>query len=88
MKQAIIDAGYKPGTKKGDVAFAMDTACSELYDADKDTYNFEKAIKAKILSKNDGIITSKQMITYLESLANKFPIVSIEDGLSENDRIG
>jgi enolase len=88
MTQAIIEAKYRPGVKKGDVAFAMDTACSELYDAKTQLYSFEKAIKAKIISKKAGVITSKQMIAYLESLASKFPIVSIEDGLSENDRDG
>jgi enolase len=88
MVQAVKNAGYKPGIKKGDIAFALDTACSELYDNDTHKYTFEKAIAAKIKNKTNGVKTTDQMIAYLKSLTTKFPIISIEDGLSENDRAG
>jgi enolase len=84
MVEAIKQAGYKPGVDK-DVAIAMDCACSELYDNEKKVYIFKKAIDAKILNQQDGTKTTEQMITYLESLVNKYPIISIEDGLAEND---
>jgi enolase len=87
MVQAIKNAGYIPGIK-GDVAFALDTACSELYDNDTKKYTFAKAIKAKLKTKTNGVISTKDMINYLGSLTKKFPIISIEDGLSENDRKG
>ncbi|GMO13967.1 MAG: phosphopyruvate hydratase [Mycoplasmoidaceae bacterium] len=87
MVQAVTAAGYKPGIK-GDVAFAMDTACSELYDSKTKMYTFEKAVKAGLRTKQNGTITSDAMIKYLESITKKFPIISIEDGLSENDREG
>ncbi|MDR2829016.1 MAG: phosphopyruvate hydratase [Mycoplasmataceae bacterium] len=88
MVQAVKNAGYKPGIKNGDIAFALDTACSELYDNKTHKYTFEKAIAAKIKNKTNGVKTTDQMIAYLKSLTNRFPIISIEDGLSENDRDG
>jgi enolase len=84
MVEAIKAAGYTPGTDK-DVSIALDCACSELYDKDKKVYVFEKAIKAKILDEQHGTKTTDQMIDYLESLVKKYPIISIEDGLAEND---
>jgi len=87
MVEAIKKAGYIPGVKK-DVAIAMDTASSELYDADKGEYIFAKAIKAKIKSAKAGTLTTSGMIKYIDSLIKKFPIISIEDGLAENDHNG
>ncbi|AIV03489.1 enolase [Candidatus Malacoplasma girerdii] len=84
MVEAIKAAGYKPGVNK-DVAIALDVAASELYDNEAKVYIFKKAIDAKVLSKAEGTKTTDQMIEYLISLTKKFPIISIEDGLSEND---
>jgi enolase len=85
MTKAVTAAGYVPGK---DITFALDTACSELYEDGK--YTFAKAVKAKFTTPSDGgnVKTTEQMITYLESLVAKFPILSIEDGLGENDREG
>jgi enolase len=84
MVEAIKTAGYRPGVDK-DVAIALDTASSELYDNTRKVYIFKKAISAKILSESEGTKTTDQMIDYLESLVKKYPIISIEDGLAEND---
>lgn len=69
--EAIKEAGYKPGEQ---VALAIDTAATELF---KDGYyNLE----------GEGVVkTSAQMVDYYEELVNKYPIISIEDGLSEDD---
>lgn len=70
---AIEKAGYKPGT---DVKLALDVASSEMYDAETKKYNF----------KGEGVVrNSDEMIAFYESLINKYPIISIEDGLDEND---
>jgi enolase len=84
MIQAIKDAGYKPGRDK-DVAIALDAACSELYDENAKVYKMHKAIEAKLLSEKDGTLTSDQMVDYWVKLSQAYPIVSIEDGLSEKD---
>jgi enolase len=63
MVQAITEAGYKPGKDK-DVAIALDPACSELYNSETKTYTFKKAIKANILSAEEGTKTTEQMIAY------------------------
>lgn len=70
--EAIKMAGYKPGH---DVAIALDVAASEFYDKEKEKYVFK--------SKEEK--TSLEMIDYLKELIEKYPIVSIEDGLDEND---
>ena len=70
--EAIKMAGYKPGH---DVAIALDVAASEFYDKEKTKYVFK--------SKEEK--TSLEMIDYLKELVEKYPIVSIEDGLDEND---
>ena len=82
MVEAIKAAGYKPGIDK-DVAIALDCASSELFDNGK--YIFKKAIDAKIISKEEGTKTTDQLIAYLQQLVKQFPIISIEDGLAEND---
>ncbi len=72
--QAITAAGYKPGV---DVVLAMDVAASEFFDAEKKVY---------VLKKSGGEVkTTDQMIDFYEYLVNKYPIVSIEDGLGERD---
>lgn len=84
MIDAIKKAGYTPGVNK-DVAIALDAAASELYDVKTKKYVFAKAIKAKILSAKNGTKTSDEMVKYWVKLVEKYPIVSIEDGLSEHD---
>ncbi|MFD1032125.1 phosphopyruvate hydratase [Metaplanococcus flavidus] len=70
---AIEKAGYKPGE---DVLLAMDVAASEIYNKEKGIYN---------LPGDNTTKTSAQMVDWYEELAGKYPIVSIEDGLDEND---
>jgi len=72
MVQAIEKAGYQPGR---DVSLALDVAASELHKGSE--YRFPKSELPSM--------TTAQMIELLESLANTFPIVSIEDGLAEDD---
>ncbi|MDR3144050.1 MAG: phosphopyruvate hydratase [Puniceicoccales bacterium] len=72
--QAIDSAGYKPG---GDIAIALDAAASEFYDKNSNAYVFKKSDKSSH--------SSRQMIDFYEKLIGKFPIVSLEDGLSQND---
>ena len=67
--QAISESGYKPGK---DVFIALDVAASEFYDKGKYTFEGKK-------------ITSSDLVAYFEKLAKKYPILSIEDGLAEND---
>lgn len=81
--EAIERAGYKPGRKQdgGDVSIAMDCASSEFYsDGVYDYTKFEGASGAKR--------TSAEQVAYLEELVAKYPIDSIEDGMSENDWAG
>lgn len=69
--EAIEAAGYKPGEE---VQLAMDVAASEIYEDGK--YNL----------KGEGVVrTSKEMVDWYEEMVNKYPIISIEDGLDEND---
>ncbi len=70
--QAIEAAGYKPGE---DIAIALDVASSELVNENG---------KYELKSENREL-TSSEMIDYYEALLDKYPIVSIEDGLSEDD---
>ena len=75
--QAIEAAGYNPGEQ---IAIALDPAVSELWDADKSCYVFHKS---------DGRqLTSEQMVAYWTNWANQYPIVSIEDGMAEDDWAG
>jgi len=73
IMQAIEKAGYKPGD---DIFFAMDAASSEFYDKEQKKYNL--ASEGKLLS-------SDEMVAFYKDLTKKYPIVSIEDGLDEND---
>ncbi|MCL5105467.1 MAG: phosphopyruvate hydratase [Armatimonadetes bacterium] len=69
--EAINNAGYKPGEQ---FMIALDPAATEMYQDGK--YVFE----------GEGVTrTSDEMVDYWESLANKFPIISIEDGMAEDD---
>ncbi|MEG2198463.1 MAG: phosphopyruvate hydratase, partial [Malacoplasma sp.] len=63
----------------------LDPATSELYNSEKKVYVFKKAIDAKILSVANGTKTSEQMVNYWDDVSKKYPIISIEDGLAEND---
>lgn len=71
---AIKNAGYTP---KQDIAIALDVASSEFYDEKTKKYELKK-------SKGDSL-TTEQMIEWYSSLIEKYPIISIEDPLSEND---
>lgn len=72
--KAIEKAGYKPGDQ---VAIAMDAANSELYNAKDKKYHFHKSSGAKI--------SSEEMVAYWVKWCKKYPIVSIEDGMDEDD---
>lgn len=72
--RSIEKAGYKPGH---DVYIAMDAASSEFYDAKTGLYTFKKS-SGKVLS-------SEEMVAYWAEWVKKYPIVSIEDGLAEDD---
>ena len=72
--EAITDAGYKPGEH---ICIALDPASSEFYDRDKKKYIFKKSDKSER--------TSEQMVDFWKSWVRQYPIVSIEDGLAEDD---
>jgi enolase len=75
--QAIEAAGYKPGE---DIYIGMDAATSEFYNKETGLYTFNKS---------DGRqLTSDQMAEYWETWSKKYPILSIEDGLDEDDWAG
>jgi enolase len=75
--EAITAAGYKAGTQ---IAIAMDAANSELWNAKKKKYVFHKSSGKEM--------TSDQLVKYWESWVKKYPIVSIEDGMAEDDWAG
>ncbi|WP_437621192.1 phosphopyruvate hydratase [Sorangium sp. So ce1151] len=72
--RAIEAAGYRPGE---DVGVALDSALSEFYDAKAERYTFDKQQK-----------TREEVVAIYEELSKAFPIVSIEDGVAENDEKG
>ncbi len=73
ITEAVKKAGYEPGK---DVRYAMDVASSEFYDADKKMYEL----------KSEGReVDYKGLVAYYAELVKDFPIISIEDGLDEND---
>jgi enolase len=74
IMKAIQEAGYEPGK---DIALGMDAAVTELYDEPSGKYVFHKSDGKKI--------SSEQMVKYWIELVQNFPIVSIEDGLAEDD---
>ncbi|MCA6079523.1 MAG: phosphopyruvate hydratase [Endomicrobium sp.] len=71
--EAVKAAGYEIGK---DIVFALDVAASELYENNK--YTLEGEVK-------DKVKTSKDMISFYAGLLEKYPVISIEDGLSESD---
>ena len=73
--KAVKSAGYKI---EKDILIALDVAASELYSKNKYTLVAENNIK----------LSSSEMVHYLSGLSAKFPIISIEDGLAENDWTG
>ena len=75
--EAITATGYKIGSQ---VAIAMDAANSELWDAKKKKYVFHKS--------SGKIMTSDELVKFWESWVKKYPIVSIEDGMAEDDWAG
>ncbi len=75
--RAIEKAGFKPGE---DIYIAMDAASSEFYDAKSNTYTFKKSDGKKL--------SSAEMVDYWASWAAKYPIISIEDGMAEDDWTG
>jgi enolase len=72
--KAIEKAGFKPGV---DIFIAMDAASSEFYDAKTRTYTFKKSDGKKL--------KSDEMVDYWAKWAKKYPIISIEDGMGEDD---
>ena len=74
MMEAVKKAGYKPGK---DVCFAMDPASSEFYDEKKGVYVLARS--------GEGEKTSDEMIEMYAKWCEKYPLISIEDGLAEND---
>ena len=77
--EAVKKAGYEP---EKDICIAIDAAASELYDEERGIYVFpgEGQMKGEEVLRDSG-----EMIEYYEKLIEKFPIVSIEDGLEEDD---
>jgi len=76
IMEAIKNAGYTTG-KDGDFMIALDPAASELYDEKTKTYTLKWTTGEKL--------TSKQMVELWTSWAEKYPIISIEDGMAEDD---
>ena len=74
--EAIEKTGYKNGSQ---IAIALDVASSELYNSENQTYE---------LASENKSLTSEELIEYYKELCNQYPIISIEDGLDENDWSG
>lgn len=74
---AIEKAGYKPGDQ---VLIAMDAASSEFYLPEEKVYHFHQSTGDKL--------TSSEMVTFWKDWVNKYPVISIEDGLDEDDWSG
>ncbi len=72
--QAIEKSGYKPGDE---VSLALDVAASELWDSAKSCYCFKKSTKQ--------LLSAEQLVGLYADWSTKYPLVSIEDGLGEND---
>lgn len=80
--EAVDAAGYRI---KEDICFALDAAASELYDEEKQIYKFpgESEMRGKTVER-----TAEEMIAYYKNLTEKYPVISIEDGLNEEDWSG
>lgn len=74
VMKAIESAGYKPGI---DISIAMDAAATEFYDEESKMYVFKKSTGDKL--------TSSQLVDFWADWTNRYPIISIEDGLAEDD---
>ncbi|MBV6434288.1 MAG: Enolase [Bryobacteraceae bacterium] len=74
IMEAIVKAGYLPG---GDISLALDPAASEFHDAERQKYVFKKSDKSER--------TSEQMVEFWAGWAREYPILSIEDGMAEDD---
>lgn len=74
VMKAIESAGYKPGI---DISIAMDAAATEFYDEESKMYIFKKSTGDKL--------TSSQLVDFWTDWTNRYPIISIEDGLAEDD---
>jgi enolase len=72
--EAIAQAGYRPGI---DIGLALDPAASEFYDSDKEKYVFKKSDKSER--------SSEQMVEFWSNWVKKYPIISLEDGMAEDD---
>ena len=74
--EAIKKAGYKPGQ---DVYIGLDVAASEMYDEETKKYNF----------KGEGVtMTADELVEYYKGLVEKYPVLTIEDGMAEDDWAG
>lgn len=73
LTEAVTRAGYTPGEQ---VVFAMDPASTEFYDAERGLY---------VLAGEGRELTSGELVDYWEALTQKYPIVSLEDGMAEED---
>ncbi len=71
--EAIKNAGYEPGK---DLVLALDVAATELYDKEKHVYN---------LAGDNKVLSREEMVDYYVNLVEKYPIISIEDGMDEED---
>ena len=71
--EAIKKAGFRPGD---DIAIGLDCASSEFYDAEKNLYT---------LTKQGKTVTAEEWIAVLEGWVQKYPVISIEDGMAEGD---
>ena len=74
--RAIETAGYRPGA---DVYLALDAAVSAWYDAGSDRYRLPKSGKT---------LTREELLTYWQELARRYPLLSLEDGMGEDDEAG
>lgn len=74
IMEAIASAGYQAGE---DICIAMDVAASEFYNTQTGTYELKKS--------GQGTKTTEEMIAWYEDMVEKYPIISIEDGLGERD---
>jgi enolase len=77
ISQAIEKAGYKVGE---DIAFALDVAASEFFDAKQNAYVFKKSDKS--------VKSAEEIVAFYADLQKRYPIISIEDGCAENDWAG
>lgn len=73
ITEAVEKAGYRPGE---DIFYALDVASSELYEKSNGKYN---------LASENRLLSSEEIVDFYADLVSKYPIISIEDGMDEND---